>query len=153
TGVPTRAPQCGDAPEWECPSLGMWRNSMTLNRLHVRTSMLLTAVMMVTAACTTAAPTAAPQPTQPPAAAEATATTAPAAEATKAEEAATSAPAQGGAVKDVPREKTLIVTTWYFGNQLQGFDNYNIYMNGGAQRDLGGNKGIYENLMYTNMNT
>ena len=56
-------------------------------------------------------------------------------------------------LQDVAREKTLVMTAWYYGNQLASFNNYNIYVNSGAQRDLGGNKAIFEYLMYTNLNT
>jgi len=90
-----------------------------------------------------------------------TSTTAPTVEPTKAPEVTepteppstepTTAP---GTVKDVPREKTVVFSVWYLGNQITSFDNYNPFMNNGIViRDSGGNKGVYENLMYTNLNT
>lgn len=98
--------------------------------------------------CAPAAPTT--EPTKP--AVETKATEAPkATEAAKAPEPTKAA--APGAVKDVAREKTVVFTTWYNAPQISGFDNYNIFMNASALRDSGGNKGVFEQLMYTNLNT
>ncbi|MCL4506936.1 MAG: ABC transporter substrate-binding protein [Chloroflexi bacterium] len=118
---------------------------MTRNRLFTRSSLLL-AAMMLLSACTGAAP----QPTAAPAATQATgATKAP--EATSAP-AATTAP-QTGQVKDVPREKTYVVTLWSdTGGAIPGFDNWNPLMNAGSLRNNGGNAGLSEGLFYRDLN-
>ena len=58
-------------------------------------------------------------------------------------------------VKDVPREKTYVVTLWSdTGGTMPGFDNWNPLMNaGGALRGNGGNAGLSEGLFYRNLNT
>ncbi len=127
-------------------------------------STVLAAVMIVIAACGGAQPTAAPA--DAPKAAEPTVEKAaekpaePAAE--KLTEAPTAAPAEKPAeatavpappaeVKDVPRERTLVLTYWGNGTQLPAYDNFNPFTSG-AQRNLGGNFAIYEYLMYSNLN-
>jgi len=57
-------------------------------------------------------------------------------------------------VKDVPREKTYVVTLWSdTGGTMPGFDNWNPLMNaGGALRGNGGNAGLSEGLFYRNLN-
>jgi peptide/nickel transport system substrate-binding protein len=123
---------------------------------------------LVATACTgaaPAAPTAAPaaqgqgQPTaaaaKPAATAAAGATSAPAAAATAAPAAAATAPAAAqAAVKDVPRERTLVITPWGGGNEIPNSSDYNIYIarSYNHQREVG-DKTIYEALMYTNLNT
>jgi peptide/nickel transport system substrate-binding protein len=123
---------------------------MTRNRLFARVSFLL-AAMMLASACTGAAtqPPAAPAATKAPEATQAT-------EATKAPE-ATAAPTaapQNGQVKDVPREKTYVVTLWSdSGGVMPAFDNWNPLMNAGnALRGNGGNAGVSEGLFYRNLN-
>ena len=113
---------------------------MTRNRLYTQASMILAAMMMASA-CTgaTTQPTTAPAATQ-------------GAEATQAP-AATQAP-QAGQVKDVPREKTYVVTLWSdTGGSIPAFDNWNPLMNAGnALRGNGGNAGLSEGLFYRNLN-
>jgi len=111
-----------------------------------------------------AAPTTAPKPaatTAPAAAASsvpAQATAAPAAAAATTAPAAapTSAPAAAQApVQDVPRNRTLVITPWGAGgNEIPNSTNFNIYQNGSYnhQREVG-DKTVYEDLMYTNLNT
>ena len=119
----------------------------------------LAAAGALLAAC---APKPAPTPTA--AAVQATATkaeatkapqaTATKAEATKAPEAtATKAAAPVGELKEVPRERTFIVTGWSdTGGVMPGFDNWNPLTNaGGALRTNGGNY-MFEHLVYRNMN-
>lgn len=119
--------------------------------LTKRSASLIFTLAMIATACVPA------QPAAQPAAKVAEATTA--VEATKAPEATTApeptkAPSfQIANLKDVPREKTLVLTPWYNGNQLNGYENWNVLANTGAMRDLGGNKGVFEGLMYTNLNT
>jgi peptide/nickel transport system substrate-binding protein len=103
--------------------------------------------MLLASACTgasTAQPTSAPAATSAPEATQApAATTAPA---------ATAAP-QTGQIKDVPREKTYVVTLWSdTGGTIPGFDNWNPYMNSGSLRNNGGNAGLSEGLFYRNLN-
>ena len=113
----------------------------------------------------TTAPAAAAKPTTAPAAAATTApagaaTTAPAAKPTTAPAAApapTTAPAPaaaGGAVQDVPRNKTLVVTPWGKGVEIVNFNNLNIYLTSSwnHQREIT-DKTVFEDLMYTNLNT
>src|SRR5262245_13115084 len=59
-----------------------------------------------------------------------------------------------GDIKDVPREKTYVVTLWSdTGGTMPGFDNWNPLMNaGGALRGNGGNAGLSEGLFYRNLN-
>ena len=106
------------------------------SKLYFALAVLITFSMVLTA-CQ-------PAPAQPAAPA--------AAEATKAPEAA-AAPAAGD-VKDVPREKTYVVTLWSdTGGTMPGFDNWNPLMNaGGALRGNGGNAGLSEALFYRNLN-
>ena len=69
--------------------------------------------------------------------------------------AAADAPAAVAAdIKDVPREKTYVVTLWSdTGGTMPGFDNWNPLMNaGGALRGNGGNAGLSEGLFYRNLN-
>jgi len=113
---------------------------MARNRLYARASALIAAAMLLTACG--GKPAGAPAPTQAPEAA------APTVEAT----AAPAAPA--GEVKDVPREKTYVVTLWSdTGGTIPGFDNWNPLTNaGGALRGNGGNAGLSEALFYRNLN-
>jgi peptide/nickel transport system substrate-binding protein len=53
---------------------------------------------------------------------------------------------------DVPRNRTLIVTPWYYG-ALTNVDNWHIYQTGNSNQRESGSKTIYEALMYTNLNT
>jgi len=64
------------------------------------------------------------------------------------------AAAVAGEIKDVPREKTYVVTLWSdTGGTMPGFDNWNPLMNaGGALRGNGGNAGLSEGLFYRNLN-
>jgi peptide/nickel transport system substrate-binding protein len=108
------------------------------------------------AAPTTAAPTsaaAAAKPTTAPAGAAPT--TAPAGAAPTTAPAAP-APTAGAAaaVKDVARNRTLVVTPWGQGAEITLPNNYNIYSstNWNHQRESG-DKTVYEDLMYTNLNT
>jgi len=137
---------------------------------------------MLATACTSAPPAAAPAATSPPAAAAPTTapaaaapTTAPAAKPTTAPAAAAAttapaakpttapaapaptvaaAPAVAAAVKDVARNKTLVITPWGLGNEISNPTDYNIYSstNWNHQRESG-DKTVYEDLMYTNLNT
>lgn len=72
---------------------------------------------------------------------------------------ATTAPeepaAAPGEIKDVPREKTYVVTLWSdTGGSIPGFDNWNPLINAaGALRGNGGNAGLSEGLFYRNLNT
>ncbi|MBV9357071.1 MAG: ABC transporter substrate-binding protein [Chloroflexi bacterium] len=52
------------------------------------------------------------------------------------------------------RNRTLVVTPWGGGQEIPNSTNYNIYLNGSYnhQREAG-DKTIYEDLMYTNLNT
>jgi peptide/nickel transport system substrate-binding protein len=94
------------------------------------------------------APVAAPAAPAAPAATEAPAAEAPAAEAPAAE-----AP-QAAPIKDVPRERTYVVTLWSdTGGTIPGYDNWNPLINaGGALRGNGGNAGMSEGLFYRNLN-
>ncbi|MCC7360542.1 MAG: hypothetical protein IT317_13755 [Anaerolineales bacterium] len=124
---------------------------------------------LILSACTppaTVAPTSAPVATNAPAATNTTAPGEPTATVETAAPTETSAPAGDATatpeslspeqlvvpnLQDVPREKTLVLVQ-SASNQLVGFDNYNVFVNSTAQRDNGGNKAIYELLMYTNLN-
>ena len=55
---------------------------------------------------------------------------------------------------DVPRENTLVLTPWGFHPTIPNHTNFNVYQLGAYnhQREIG-NKGVYEMLMYTNLNT
>lgn len=99
------------------------------------------------AACAPApTPTKAPEPTAVPKAEEPT--KAPAAPT------ATTAAAQPGQIKDVPRERCFVCTGWSdTGSVLPGFDNWNILTNAGAAlRTNGGDLGMFEGLVYRNLN-
>src|SRR5690348_3402334 len=133
------------------PRLTIRRKAMTRNRLFTRAPLLL-AAMMLASACTGGA---APQPTAAPAATQAPgATSAPEATSAPAATAAASAAPQAGQVKDVPREKTHVVTLWSdTGGAIPAFDNWNPLMNAGnALRGNGGNAGLSEGLFYRNLN-
>jgi peptide/nickel transport system substrate-binding protein len=116
------------------------------------------------AAATTAPAAAAPTTAaaaKPTTAAAAGATTAPAAaKPTTAPAApvptigATAAPAAAGQVKDVPRNRTLVVTPWGKGAEIVNPNNLNIYLTSSwnHQREST-DKTVYEDLMYTNLNT
>ena len=58
-------------------------------------------------------------------------------------------------MKEVPRERTLVITPWSDRTgPLRNPDNWNIYQSGnGNQREVAGNKTVFEALMYTNLNT
>jgi peptide/nickel transport system substrate-binding protein len=111
---------------------------------------------LLASACTSGTPapsaTSAPAATAPPAAA----TSAPTSAAAAATTAPTSAPAaaEQPQVKDVARNRTLVVTPWGTGQEIPNATNYNIYLNGSYnhQREAG-DKTVYEDLMYTNLNT
>jgi hypothetical protein len=92
------------------------------------------------AAPTTAAATAA-QPTTAPAAPAPT--LAPAAQ-----------PAAPGQVRNVARNRTLVVTPWGKGAEIVNPNNINIYLTSSwnHQREIT-DKTVYEDLMYTNLNT
>lgn len=117
---------------------------------------LLTFLSVVATACGSSAP--APASTSPPASGataaptSASAATAPTAAAPAA---ATSAPAAApGQVKEVPRNRTLVVTPWGNQTELSNPTNWNIYLNStyNPQREIG-DKTLFEALMYTNLNT
>ena len=63
-------------------------------------------------------------------------------------------PPAAAAVKDVPRNRTLVITPWGQGAEITLPNNYNIYSstNWNHQRESG-DKTVYEDLMYTNLNT
>ena len=92
----------------------------------------------------------------PAAAPAAKATEAPAAKATEAPAATAepAKPADTGAVKDVAREKTFVVTLWSdTAGSIPGFDNWNPLTGAGnALRGNGGNIGMSEALFYRNLN-
>jgi len=109
----------------------------------------------------TAPPAAAAKPTTAPAAAPTSApaaapTTAPAAAAQPTTAPAAPAPtvAAAGAVQDVPRNKTLVVTPWGKGVEIVNPNNINIYLTSSwnHQREIT-DKTVFEDLMYTNLNT
>ena len=135
-------------------------------------------LVLIATACQSAPQAPAPAATAPPAAATtapaAAATTAPAAKPTTAPAAApttapaaaaqpttapaapvpTTAPAAAGAVQDVARNKTLVVTPWGKGVEIVNFNNLNIYLTSSwnHQREIT-DKTVFEDLMYTNLNT
>jgi peptide/nickel transport system substrate-binding protein len=113
------------------------------------------------AAAATTAPAA--KPTTAPAAAAATTapTTAPAAPPTTAAQPTAPAPTiaptaalAAAPVQDVARNRTLVVTPWGLEPEIGNPTNYNIYLTSSYnhQREAG-DKTIYEDLMYTNLNT
>ncbi|MEZ4866555.1 MAG: ABC transporter substrate-binding protein [Caldilineaceae bacterium] len=59
-----------------------------------------------------------------------------------------------GAIAEVPRDRTLIITPWSDRTgPLTNPENWNIYQSGnGNQREIG-DKTIFEDLFYTNLNT
>jgi peptide/nickel transport system substrate-binding protein len=85
--------------------------------------------------------------------AAATTGAAPGAATTGAKAATSGGGASAPAVKDVPRNRTLIITPWGNTTEITNAENYNIYQPGvGHQREVG-DKTVYEALMYTNLNT
>jgi peptide/nickel transport system substrate-binding protein len=126
--------------------------------------------MLLATACTSAPPAAAPAATAPPA----QPTTAPAGQPTAAPTAAAAAkptaaaaapaptvaataaaqPAAAAPVKDVARNRTLVVTPWGAGAEIGNPSNYNIYITTSfSHQRESGDKTVYEDLMYTNLNT
>jgi peptide/nickel transport system substrate-binding protein len=110
---------------------------------------------LLATACTSApqaAPPAAPAATAPPAAAATSASTAVQAAPTAA--AKPTAAAATGQVADVPRNRTLVVTPWGKGAEIVNPTNLNIYLTSSwnHQREIT-DKTVYEDLMYTNLNT
>jgi peptide/nickel transport system substrate-binding protein len=103
------------------------------------------ALMMLLSSCGAPAATTAPKATDAPAA-KATEAPAPTKEEAK--------PADTGAVKDVAREKTFVVTLWSdTAGAIPGFDNWNpLTAAGNALRGNGGNIGMSEGLFYRNLN-
>ena len=100
------------------------------NSMLFKVVSLAFALALVLAACQSPAPAA----TQPSANTQAPADTQ--------ASAATQAPSNGG-IKDVPREKTYVVTLWSdTGGAIPGFDNWNPYTNNGSLRNNGGNAGL-----------
>lgn len=92
-----------------------------------------------------------PKPAATPTVAPAAPTKTP--EATKAPEATPTKVVQPGELKEVPRERTFIVSGWSdTGGVMPGYDNWNPLTNaGGALRTNGGNF-MFEHLVYRNMN-
>ncbi|MGI9146579.1 MAG: ABC transporter substrate-binding protein [Chloroflexota bacterium] len=106
-----------------------------------------------------AATTAPVGPTTAPAAAAAAASPAAAAKPTTAPAApaptvAAAQPAAAGPVKDVARNRTLVVTPWGKGAEIVNPNNINIYLTSSwnHQREIT-DKTVFEDLMYTNLNT
>jgi peptide/nickel transport system substrate-binding protein len=102
-----------------------------------------------------AAPTSAPTAAQPAPTAAAKPTTAPAAPTAAAPTPTVAAQAAAaGQVKDVPRNRTLVVTPWGKGAEIVNPNNINIYLTSSwsHQREIT-DKTVYEDLMYTNLNT
>jgi len=134
---------------------------------------LLTFISVIATACSGGAPAVAPT-TAP--AAQPTAASAPAAIPTSAAAPATTAAAPAastsapttavqpttaaapaaapGQIKDIPRNRTLIITPWGNQTELSNPTNWNIYINStyNPQREIG-DKTMFEALMYTNLNT
>jgi peptide/nickel transport system substrate-binding protein len=90
-----------------------------------------------------------------------TATTAPSTEATKApateptKEAETYVPASSLELKDVPRNRTLVFTHWSdrYRTQHDNVENFNWWLPGNGHAREAMDKGLMEQLFYTNMNT
>jgi peptide/nickel transport system substrate-binding protein len=63
-------------------------------------------------------------------------------------------PAVAGQVNDVPRNRTLVVTPWGKGAEIVNPTNFNIYLTSSwnHQREST-DKTVFEDLMYTNLNT
>jgi peptide/nickel transport system substrate-binding protein len=102
-----------------------------------------------------AAPTSAPTAAQPAPTAAAKPTTAPAAPTVAAPAPTVAAQAAAaGPVKDVPRNRTLVVTPWGKGVEIVNPNNINIYLTSSwsHQREIT-DKTVFEDLMYTNLNT
>jgi peptide/nickel transport system substrate-binding protein len=102
-----------------------------------------------------AAPTSAPTAAQPAPTAAAKPTTAPAAPTAAAPTPTVAAQAAAaGQVKDVPRNRTLVVTPWGKGAEIVNPNNINIYLTSSwsHQREIT-DKTVFEDLMYTNLNT
>ena len=95
-------------------------------------------------------------PTAPAAPTKAPAQAAPTTAASTSSTAASASPAaeSSGQVATVPRNQTLVVTPWGFESEIGNPTNYNIYLIGNYnhQREAG-DKTIYEDLMYTDLNT
>jgi peptide/nickel transport system substrate-binding protein len=69
-----------------------------------------------------------------------------------AEPTATTAAAAPGEIKDVPRNRTYVVTLWSdTGGTIPAFDNWSPYTNAGSLRNAG-NAGLSEGLFYRNLN-
>jgi len=67
---------------------------------------------------------------------------------------AQSSAAASSGIKDVPRNRTLIVTPWSDSTgPLKNFDNWNMYLSGNQTLRHMGGKTMYEQLFYTNLNT
>ncbi len=126
---------------------------------------------LLASACTSASPAAAPTApaaTAPPAAAKPTpaaGAAAPtsgsgagvptaAAKPTAAPAPTVAAQAAAGQVRDVPRNRTLVVTPWGKGAEIVNPNNINIYLTSSwnHQREIT-DKTVFEDLMYTNLNT
>ena len=65
---------------------------------------------------------------------------------------ATPEPQIGGAMRSVPRSRTLVLGGWELTGAVGGSDNFNPIMNVGSLR-INHAKYVYEALMYTNLNT
>src|SRR5262249_27865071 len=124
-------------------------------------------LVLLATACTSAPQAPAPAATAPPATAAAKPTTAPAAAAPTTAAKPTSAPAAAapaptattqpaatGQIKDVPRNRTVVVTPWGKGAEIVNPNNINIYITSSwsHQREIT-DKTVFEDLMYTNLNT
>jgi peptide/nickel transport system substrate-binding protein len=113
---------------------------MKANTLYKITSLVILLAFLL-AACQPAAPA------EPTAVVEATS----APEATTPPEPTSPPAAAPGEVKDVPREKTYVVTLWSdTGGAIPAYDNWNPYMADGMRN--GGNAGLSEGLFYRNLN-
>jgi len=101
-----------------------------------------------------AAPTSAPTAAQQAPTAAVKPTTAPAAPTAAAPTPTVAAQAAAGQVKDVPRNRTLVVTPWGKGAEIVNPNNINIYLTSSwsHQREIT-DKTVFEDLMYTNLNT
>lgn len=116
---------------------------MQLTRYRARFG-LVSLLALIAVACTSAQPPPTTAPTPKPAT-----TAAPA----EAKPAATAAPV-AGPIRDVPRNRTLIISPWGNQTEIANAQNFNIYVSStyNHQREIG-SKTIYEALMYTNLNT
>lgn len=59
---------------------------------------------------------------------------------------------EASAAGEVPRNRTLIITPWFYG-PLSNVDNWQIYQSGNSNQREAGSKTVFEALMYTNLNT